>query len=117
MHKIDLTELSKRESERVEWKENVADIEDVIKTSVAFANDYSNLGGGYIVCGAKEAKDEHGFQKLIQTGLTSSRFKEIEGKVLSDLRDKTFPPIVALTDEIPVTSGTRILVFIIPATN
>jgi len=32
MNKIDLTELSKRESERVEWKENVAGIEDIIKT-------------------------------------------------------------------------------------
>lgn len=77
MNSIDLKELSKRESERVEWKENVADIEDIISTSVAFANDYSNLGGGYIVCGAKESKDEHGFQKLIETGLTSSRLKEI----------------------------------------
>jgi ATP-dependent DNA helicase RecG len=117
MSHIDLSELSKRESERVEWKENVADIENVIKTAVAFANDYSNLGGGYIICGAKEAKDEHGFQKLIQTGLTSERLKEIEGKVLADLRDKTFPPIVALTEEIPVTEEKRILVFIIPATS
>lgn len=117
MNRIDLAELSKRESERVEWKENVADIEDVIKTAVAFANDYSNLGGGYIVCGATEAKDEHGFQKLIQTGLTSNRLKEIEGKVLTDLRDKTFPSIVALIEEIPVSEEKRILVFIVPATN
>ncbi len=72
---VNLKELSQRESERVEWKENVADIEDIIKTSVAFANDFSNLGGGYIVCEAKEAKDEHGFQKLIETGLISSRLK------------------------------------------
>jgi len=117
MNKIDLSELSKRESERVEWKENVADMEDVIKTAVAFANDYSNLGGGYIVCGAKETKDEHGFQKLIQTGLTSTRLKEIEGKVFADLREKTFPSIVPLTEEIPVTEEKRILVFIIPATS
>jgi ATP-dependent DNA helicase RecG len=117
MNRIDLIELSKRESERVEWKENVADIEDVIRTAVAFANDYSNLGGGYIVCGAKESKDEHGFQKLIQIGLTSSRLKEIEGKVLSDLREKTFPSIVPLTDEIPITGEKRILIFIIPATD
>ena len=114
---IDLPELSKRESERVEWKENVADIEDIIKTAVAFANDFSNLGGGYIICGAKEAKDEHGFQKLIQTGLTANRLKEIEGKVLADLRDKAFPSIVALIEEIPVSDEKRILVFIIPATN
>ena len=65
MNHIDLSELSQRESERVEWKENVTDIQDVVKTAVAFANDYSNLGGGYIVCGAKETKDEYGFQKLV----------------------------------------------------
>lgn len=112
---IDLKDLSKRESERVEWKENVADIEDVIKTSVAFANDYSNLGGGYIICGAKETKDEHGFQKLVEIGLTSTRLKEIEGKVIADLREKVFPPIVPLTEEIPVSDDRRILAFIIPS--
>jgi predicted HTH transcriptional regulator len=115
MNSIDLKELSKRESERVEWKENVADIEDIIRTSVAFANDYSNLGGGYIVCGAKESKDEHGFQKLIETGLTSNRLKEIEGKLTADLREKVFPSIVPVTEEIPVSDEKRILVFIIPA--
>jgi ATP-dependent DNA helicase RecG len=116
MNKIDLPELSKRESERVEWKENVADIEDVVKTAVAFANDYSNLGGGYIICGARETKDEHGFQKLEQTGLTSIRFKEVENRVLAELRDKVFPPIIAVIEEIPVSDDRRILAFIIPAT-
>jgi ATP-dependent DNA helicase RecG len=112
---INLKELSQRESERVEWKENVADIEDIIKTSVAFANDFSNLGGGYIVCGAKETKDEYGFQKLIETGLTSSKLKEIEGKLINDLREKVFPSIAPITDEIIVSDEKRILVFIIPA--
>lgn len=115
MNSIDLKELSKRESERVEWKENVADIEDIIRTSVAFANDYSNLGGGYIVCGAKETKDEHGFQKLLEIGLTSNRLKEIEGKLTTDLRDKVFPSIVPVIEEIPVNDEKRILVIIIPA--
>ncbi len=77
MSLVDLKELAQRESERVEWKDHVADIEDIIKTAVAFANDYSNLGGGYIVCGAKEINDEHGFQKLLETGLSSSQLKEI----------------------------------------
>lgn len=116
MNNIDLSELSKRESERVEWKENVADIEDVVRTAVAFANDYSNLGGGYIVCGAKEDKDEHGFQKLVQLGLTANRFKEVENKVLAELRDKVFPSIVALIEEIPVSDDKRILIFVVPAT-
>lgn len=116
MNKIDISELSKRESERVEWKENVADINDVVKTAVAFANDFSNLGGGYIVCGAKEAKDEYGFQHLLRTGLTAVQLKTIENKVLADLREKAFPPIVAMTEAMPVSSERRILVFIVPAT-
>lgn len=116
MENIDLTELYLRESERVEWKENVADIDDVVKTAAAFANDYSNLGGGYIVCGAKETLDEHGFQKLEEIGLTSGRLKEIEGKVLAELREKVSPPIVALTEEMPLENGKRILIFTIPAT-
>lgn len=112
---INLKELSQRESERVEWKENVADIDDIIKTAVAFANDYSNLGGGYIVCGAKETVDEFGFQKLVEIGLTSAKLKEIEGKFLNDLREKVFPPIVPITNEIVVTNDRRIIIFIIPA--
>jgi predicted HTH transcriptional regulator len=112
---INLKELSQRESERVEWKKNVADTEDVIKTCVAFANDLSNLGGGYVVCGAKEEKDEYGFQKLVETGLHSNRLKEIEGKVINDLREKVFPSIAPLTEEIPVSEDKRILVFIIPS--
>jgi ATP-dependent DNA helicase RecG len=88
---VDLRELSSRESERVEWKENVADTEDVVKTIVAFANDISNLGGGYVICGAAESKDEAGFQKLLLTGLTSSRLKEIENKVFSECREKVNP--------------------------
>ena len=113
---IDLKELSKRESERVEWKENVADIDDILKSAVAFANDFSNLGGGYIVCGAKETKDEYGFQKLVAIGLSSSRLKEIEGKMTSGLREKTFPSIVPVIKEIEVDAEHRILVFIIAAT-
>ena len=113
---IDLKELSNRESERVEWKENVADVDDIIKTAVAFANDFSNLGGGYIVCGAKEIKDEHGFQKLLTVGLTASRLKEIEGKVTASLREKTFPSIVPVIEEIKVDPEHRILIFVIAAT-
>jgi len=112
---VDLNELAKRESERVEWKENVADIDEVAKTAVAFANDYANLGGGYIVCGAKETQDEFGFQKMIRVGLTSSRFKEVENKLTAVLRENVTPPITPLIEEIPVDDERRILVFVIPA--
>lgn len=117
MKKIDLKELASRESEQVEWKENVADVEDVVKTVAAFSNDYSNLGGGYVVCGAREAKDEHGFQKMEIPGLTSTQFREVEGRVLTLCHEKIDPPITPLLEELPAaTDERRILVFIVPAT-
>ena len=62
MEQVDLQTLSVRESDQIEWKENVADTDDVVATLAAFANDWSNLGGGYVVCCAREEKDEHAFK-------------------------------------------------------
>lgn len=113
--KIDLNQLASRESEQVEWKKNVADIEDVLRTITAFANDFQYMGGGYVVCGAEESVDEHGFPKVDFPGLISSRLKEIEGKVMSDCRTKIDPPLAPIVQELPgETQGQRVLIFIIP---
>jgi ATP-dependent DNA helicase RecG len=114
---IDLKTLAARESEQVEWKKNVSDVEDVLRTITAFSNDLQNLGGGYIVCGAEETKDEHGFQKVLYPGLSSARLKELEGKVMADCRTKIDPAVVPLVEELPGDSEERrVLVFIVPAT-
>lgn len=114
---LDLDDLRRRESERIEWKASVHDIEDVIETIVAFSNDFSNIGGGYVICGAEERKDKAGFPMVNFDGLYASRFKEIEGKVLSDCQNKVDPPIVPLIDEINVPGNEKkVLVFIIPST-
>jgi ATP-dependent DNA helicase RecG len=115
--RIDLHELARREREQVEWKETVADIDDVVRTLSAFANDLANLGGGYVVCGAAEARDPHGFPLLIRDGLTASRLRELEGKVLQRCRDLVFPAIVPMVEELPaIDPERRLLVFIQPAT-
>lgn len=115
---IDLGVLATRESEQTEWKENVADIDDVVETLSAFANDLQNLGGGYVVCGAREEKDEHGFPRLVLTGLTATRLKEVEGTTLARCRDRVSPPITPLVDELPTEQpDRRILVFVQPATD
>ncbi|SRR5216683_4399339 len=114
---VDLDQLATRESEQTEWKANVADIDDVAKTLSAFANDLPNLGGGYVVCGAEEGKDEHGFQSLTRSGLTAHRLKEVENNVLARCRDRVSPSIAPLVVELPAgTADRRILVFIQPAT-
>lgn len=115
---IDLHELAARESEQVEWKEGVADTEDVVRTLVAFANDLANLGGGYVVCGAREVKDAHGFQALELPGLSSERLRQVEGKVLTACRERVSPPLAPLTVELPAADpACRVLVFILPATS
>lgn len=112
---LDLSEIRKREIERVEWKKTVADVDDVVATIVAFANDFSNLGGGYVVCGADEIQDENGFQKMTLPGLSATRLKELEGKVLTLCRERVSPPVVPLIEELPSeTESNRVLVFVIP---
>ncbi|HEU4578443.1 MAG TPA: ATP-binding protein [Polyangiaceae bacterium] len=114
---VDIEQLARRESEQIEWKENVADIDDVVQTLSAFANDLQNLGGGYVVCGAQEAQDEHGFPKLVRTGLLAPRLKEIEGTVLTRCRERVAPPITPLVEEVDTPDPSRrILVFVQPAT-
>jgi len=114
---IDLQELSVRENEQTEWKENVADVDDVVATLSAFANDLANLGGGYVVCGAREDKDAHGFPVLVRTGLDARRLKEVENNVLARCRDRVSPPITPRVEELASDAeGRRILVFLQPAT-
>jgi len=113
---IDLQEISSRESERVEWKENVADIRDVVATICALANDFANLGGGYVVCGVKEERDGSGFQKMLLTGLASERRKEVEGKALAWCQERVDPPLSPIVEELPAADpARRVLVFIVPA--
>ncbi|WP_437978281.1 ATP-binding protein [Sorangium sp. So ce295] len=115
---IDLQQLSIRESEQTEWKENVADIDGVVETLSAFANDLANLGGGYVVCGAREDRDPHGFPVLVRTGLTANRLREVENTVLARCRDRVSPPITPRAEELASdTPERRILVFIQPATD
>ncbi len=116
-NRIDLPALAARESAQVEWKENVADAGSVVKTVVAFANDWSNLGGGYVICGARESRDQHGFAKMLLPGLAAARFKEIEGRVLAACQRHVDPPIVPRVEELPAEdAGRRVLVFVVPAT-
>jgi ATP-dependent DNA helicase RecG len=115
--RIDLDQLARRESEQTEWKESVADIDDVVATLCAFANDLQNLGGGYVVCGAREERDEHGFPQLARKGLTASRLKEIESVALARCRERVSPPLAPLVEELDADHrGRRMLVFLQPAT-
>ena len=117
---IDLAELATKEGDMVEWKENVADERKLVETVVAFTNDFLNLGGGYIVCGAKEIVDTNGFKSVEYTGLTAARLETVK-KYISDTcynPTKVNPPIITKFEEIEVPSDStkRVLVIIVDAT-
>ncbi|MDP9119871.1 MAG: hypothetical protein M3O15_00615, partial [Acidobacteriota bacterium] len=114
---INLQDLLLRESEQTEWKENVADIDDVVKTLAAFANDLANLGGGYVVCGAREVRDAQGFPQVEKVGLQAARLREVQGTVMTRCRERVSPPITPLVEVLPgATDEAKILVFVQPAT-
>lgn len=118
---IDLKELAKRESERVEWKEDGTYeriTQSIVKTLSAFANDVANMGGGYVVCGAKEVKDNHGFPTVIYKGVSANKVQELRGRVVQHCLDYVQPSISPIIEELenPDDHTTRILVFISIAT-
>lgn len=113
---IDLEALLRREDASVEWKRNVADVEDVVKTLSAFANNFTGMAdGGWVVCGVEEERNEHGFAQARKVGLEASRFQEVKGKVLSWCRDRVSPPLGLIVDEVilPDDPSRRILVFFV----
>jgi ATP-dependent DNA helicase RecG len=118
MPRIDLDDLLRREDSHVERKQEAAQIDDVVKTLTAFANDLAGSGrGGWVLCGVKEGRDDHGFPVAHRVGLSSSRFKEIQGKVLDWCRTRVSPPLVPDVGEaeIPADPSRRILGFHVAA--
>jgi ATP-dependent DNA helicase RecG len=97
-----LEELLMRESAAVEWKKNVADPEDVVRTLCAFANDIEQRGGGRVVCGVEEITLPDGAKRAGPVGLDPARRKELKGIVPDICRDHVYPPLTPRTEEIAV---------------
>ena len=67
------------EWERLEFKEGWNPL-DVLHTICAFANDFHNLGGGYIIIGIKEDK---GRPVLPPAGMDASQLDAIQKEILN----------------------------------
>ncbi|HYX37228.1 MAG TPA: ATP-binding protein [Oligoflexus sp.] len=115
---FDLDSILDRENEVVECKENVADWMDLVRCLVAFANDYSNRGGGYAIAGIKEIKNEHNFPAFQKVGLNATRLQEVKGKVLSACKNHVSPQLIPIVHEVPTEDPSkRILVFVVPSSS
>ena len=75
----DLIHQRKVERTRIEYKENW-NPEPIIHTITAFANDFDNMGGGYILIGAAE---ENGRPRLPLEGLDPDSIDDIQMDLLN----------------------------------
>ena len=109
---IDITALlagSLVESERMELKEGW-NPESVLHTLCAFANDFHNLGGGYVIIGVAE-KDGHA--QLPPAGLTPEQIDAIQKEVLN-LGHSAIQPFYHPVMEPAVVEGRHILILWAP---
>jgi predicted HTH transcriptional regulator len=115
--KPDLDALLAQEGACVEWKANVADIAEVVRTLSAFANDYGNEGGGWVICGVEERRDEHDFAVARKVGLDAERYHELRNKVVDWCRRYGEPVLDPKVDDVPVPDHPerRLLVFHVAA--
>lgn len=103
------------ESERVEFKASwdpKSTGNQVLKTICAFANDYHNLNGGYIMVGVDERE---GRAEMPPKGLSSAEFEAAQKWIRSNCKriDPVFQPI--LSPE--MVDDRRILVIWVPASD
>ena len=78
---IDVSDLihQKKVKDQIEYKSGW-NPEPIIHTITAFANDFDNMGGGYILIGVEE---ENGRPKLPLLGLDPERLDEIQQDLLN----------------------------------
>lgn len=89
----ELQELLADESAAVEWKQD-GDPEKVALTLTAFANDIGGRGGGWVICGVKEEKDETGARRAHPVGLSPNRIKQLRDHIPRLLRTHATPPLI-----------------------
>ena len=97
------------ESERIEYKEGW-NPESILRTICAFANDFHNLGGGYVVIGVAE---HNGQPVLPPIGLLPEQIDAIQKELLNLGNSAISPPYHPLTATYEV-QGKTILVLWAP---
>ena len=97
------------ESERVEfkasWNPDTTGLQ-VLRTICAFANDYHNLNGGYVVIGVAE---ENGRAILPPAGLSAEQVEAAQQWIRGNCNrlDPSYPPILS-----PETVGDRLVLVV-----
>src|SRR5258708_35830543 len=94
------------EWERIEFKEGWNDL-NIMQTICAFANDFSNLGGGYVIVGIAE---KEGRPVLRPKGLDVAEAGKIQSELLSLIKQRIKPKYTPYVE--PVTFQGKLILAI-----
>ena len=105
----DLLNQRKVESNRIEFKKGWNPV-SIYHTICAFANDFDNLGGGYILVGVEE---ENGVAKRPVTGIPTNQLDKIQREMLqyNQLIEPFYAPRISVED----VDGQKVLVIWVPS--
>lgn len=105
----DLLQKQKIESNRIEFKKGW-NPDKIYHTICAFANDFDNIGGGYILVGVEE--DEHGLAKRPVIGIPMESLDRIQKEIIgfNNKIDPYYMPRI----EVEEIDGKYILVIWVP---
>ncbi len=106
---LDLLHQQKVEGERIEYKAGW-NPDPILRTVCAFANDFENLGGGYVVIG--QDCDSHGRPVFPTVGLPSNQLDNIQQELLAGCQLIQPPYFPALSVE--VVEGRNLMVLWAP---
>lgn len=105
----DLLKQKKVESNRIEFKKGWNPV-SIYHTICAFANDFDNMGGGYILVGVEE---ENGIAKRPVTGIPTNQLDKIQREMLqyNALIEPFYAPRISIED----VDGQNVLVIWVPS--
>lgn len=105
----DLLNKHKVESNRIEFKKGW-NPKDIYHSICAFANDFDNIGGGYILVGVEE---QNGIAKRPVLGLDINQLDKIQREMVgfNNLMDPFYAPRLSIED----VDNTQILVIWVPS--
>ncbi|WP_251621636.1 RNA-binding domain-containing protein [Odoribacter lunatus] len=108
----DLLNKRKVESNRIEFKRGW-DASDIYRTICAFANDFENIGGGYILVGVEQ--DEKGIAKRPVKGISVNEIDKIQKEMVG--YDAKIKPSYVTRVEVAEVDDKHILAIWAPARN
>ena len=109
MNEQELQRLLASESNSVEWKAG-GDPEKIVKTLAAFANDYQESGGGFVVCGVEEQTDASGLTTPKLVGITVLASRKLKNRIFELSMSRVTPPIAPEFESISLGPDTEALV-------